>query len=195
MSNEVKIEDVLNKPYIRRLEPDPSGGYVVTVSEFPGCIADGNSADEAIANFETAAEAWVEGALHQGFGIREPLNFDGASGKLALRIPRSLHRDVAEMADLEGVSINQLIASSIAMYVGQKRGYFFVNETLDRLVSATHELRAMANDSQPAIVANYNFSTDFSKHIEQTFAIAIATSASSASAPQMLRLPQRSLGI
>lgn len=32
---------------------------------------------------------------------------EGYSGKLSLRVPRSLHKELAERAKLEGVSLNQ----------------------------------------------------------------------------------------
>lgn len=135
-----KTDEILNKAYARRVTPDPSGGYVVTVSEFPGCVAEGETADEAISNFNQVATSWIESALHQNYPIREPLDFEGLSGKIALRIPRSLHRDLAEMADLEDVSINQLIVSSIASYVSQKGAVYQFESAISKLLRDTHAL-------------------------------------------------------
>lgn len=114
-----KGKAILSKPYTRRLTPDESGGYVVSVLEFPGCIAEGDTAEQALKNFEEAAESWIDVSLSHGREIREPIDFDGYSGKLALRLPRSLHRQIAELADIEGASINQLLVSAISFYVGE----------------------------------------------------------------------------
>jgi antitoxin HicB len=41
------------------------------------------------------------------------------SGKLSLRMSRSLHRDLSEMAKREGVSLNQLATTILARGVGE----------------------------------------------------------------------------
>jgi predicted RNase H-like HicB family nuclease len=99
--------------------PDETGGYVASIFEFPGCVAEGDSAEEAIRNLNTAAYSWVEVALANNYEFREPISFDGCSGKIALRIPRGLHKQVAELAELEGVSLNTYLVSAIAAYAGE----------------------------------------------------------------------------
>ena len=115
-----KAKYLLQLPYTRRLRPDEEGGYVASILEFPGCVADGESAEEALHNLDETAEAWLEVAIANGQEIREPIDLGGASGKIALRIPRSLHKQVAEMAQMEGTSVNQLLVAAIAHYVGGK---------------------------------------------------------------------------
>ena len=114
---------VIGKPYARRLSPDETGGYVGSILEFPGCFAEGDSAEEAMKNLNEAAESWVESALSSGCDIREPISFEGCSGKIALRVPRGLHKQIAELAELEDTSINQLLVTAISTYVGSKRSY------------------------------------------------------------------------
>jgi predicted RNase H-like HicB family nuclease len=111
---------ILAKPYTRRLTPDVDGGYTATIQEFPGCVADGETSDEAITNLERAALSWVEAQLDLGQSVPEPVALYGYSGKLALRIPRGLHKRVAEQALSEGVSINQFLATAISSFVGAK---------------------------------------------------------------------------
>ena len=111
--------NVLSKPYTRRLTPDETGTYVGTILEFPGCIADGKTPNEAIKNLDRAATVWIASCAAAGHSVREPIAFDGVSGKVALRIPRGLHQQVAELAQLEDCSINQLITAALASYVGK----------------------------------------------------------------------------
>jgi predicted RNase H-like HicB family nuclease len=115
--------EILSKPYARRLVPDETGGYVASIQEFPGCVAEGDTPQEAIQNLDKAAASWVEVALSNGYEIREPVSFYGFSGKIALRIPRGLHKQVAEIAELEDSSINQLLVTAIANYAGNKQAF------------------------------------------------------------------------
>lgn len=128
-----KAKAILKKPYTRRLTPDESGGYVASVLEFPGCIAEGNNAEEALRNLERAAESWIAVSMHHGRKIKDPIDFDGYSGKLALRIPRSLHKQIAELAELEGVSINHLLVSAISKFAGEKDTSLIFNNAIKQL--------------------------------------------------------------
>lgn len=125
-----ETEEILKKTYARRLVPDETGGYVASIQEFPGCVAEGDTPEEAIQNLDKAAASWVQVALSNGYEIRDPVSFHGYSGKIALRIPRGLHKQVAELAELEESSINQLLVTAIAQYLGSKRAFREMSETL-----------------------------------------------------------------
>ncbi len=154
MTDDVDTTAVLQKAYVKRLISDPSGGYTVTVQEFPGCVAEGDTAEEALANFDEAAKSWVRVSLLSGREIREPVDFSGCSGKIALRIPRSLHREVAELAELEGSSINQVLTAAIAAYVRgdtlMKRMSNVIHETLT-VNGGLHLNFFMTNDQGPMV--------------------------------------------
>jgi len=42
------------------LEPSDEGGYTVYVPSLPGCISEGNTKEEAIANIKEAIELYLE---------------------------------------------------------------------------------------------------------------------------------------
>jgi predicted RNase H-like HicB family nuclease len=42
------------------LEPSEDGGYTVTVPALPGCISEGDSRDEALANIAEAVQLYLE---------------------------------------------------------------------------------------------------------------------------------------
>lgn len=85
---------------------DESGSYFYgTYLELDGCQSDGETIDELFSNLEEAREGWLSVKLEHGDPIPEPQG--DYSGKLNLRIPKSLHRNLAAAADLEGVSLNQ----------------------------------------------------------------------------------------
>jgi predicted HicB family RNase H-like nuclease len=73
-----------------------------------------------LANLDKAAASWIAVSLEHGQAIAEPIPPFDFSGKIALRIPRSLHRDVAELAQAQGCSVNQLLSVAIAEYVGKQ---------------------------------------------------------------------------
>lgn len=122
--------EILSKEYARRLVPDETGGYVASIHEFPGCIAEGDTAEDAIRNLDEAAASWVKVALSNGYEIREPVSFHGYSGKIALRIPRGLHKQAAELAELEGSSVNQLLVTAIANYLGSHNALREISQSI-----------------------------------------------------------------
>ncbi len=128
--SKVNVREYLKKPYARRLTPDEAGGYVATIQEFQGCIAEGDSAQDALDNLEQAAASWIEAADDLGQEIPEPVALHGYSGKIALRVPRGLHKQAVEMASSEGTSLNQLLVTAIANYLGGRK---VLKEMSDRL--------------------------------------------------------------
>lgn len=86
-------KEILRLPYSRVLTPEEDGGFSASVLEFPGCFAQGNSAAEAYANLEGAAESWLEAAFEQQIEIPQPVERQRADGSL----PRSpkLERSVS----------------------------------------------------------------------------------------------------
>lgn len=117
--------------YTRRLIPDPSGGFTATIHELPGCIAEGDTADEALSNLESAAQSWMESAKSNGYPITPPIDYEGASGKIALRISKRIHQLAAERAEMEGISLNQFIGNALSSYLGQQDGMKRIAEHLE----------------------------------------------------------------
>ena len=56
----------------------------------------GETVESAVANALDAKKAWLEAALEDGIEIHEPDSLEDYSGQFKLRIPRSLHRSLAE---------------------------------------------------------------------------------------------------
>lgn len=102
------IDYYLNLPYKLEIVPDPEeGGYVACYPELPGCITTGESLEAVLNNAEDAKKAWLEAAIADGTEIDEPASIDDYSGQFKLRIPKSLHKSLAEHSKKEGVSMNQ----------------------------------------------------------------------------------------
>ena len=119
---EQTARDQLSQPYARILVPEADGSYRGEIMEFPGCISAGDTANEALGNLEDVAASWLMGAYERAQPIPEPVegsvNF---SGKLMLRLPKSLHKKASWYASREGVSLNQFIVYCVSECVGERR--------------------------------------------------------------------------
>lgn len=51
---------------------DEDDAYLAEVPELPGCMADGQTYQEALANAEGAIQEWVETAMEIGRPVPEP---------------------------------------------------------------------------------------------------------------------------
>ena len=71
----------LVKSYVFRveLEQDPDGGWSAVVPALPGCASDGDTAEEALANVQEAAQAYVEVLVEDGRPIPEAAIVEGAA--------------------------------------------------------------------------------------------------------------------
>lgn len=127
----------LKEPYSRILIPNEDGTFSAEILEFPGCFAEGETANEAIKNLEAAAAAWIEASLAQGLEIPEPETNQGYGGKIALRLPRSLHRQAARMAARDGTSLNQFLVTAIAARLGAEDLYARLADRLEQHVSSS----------------------------------------------------------
>ena len=65
-----------------------------------------------------ALECWISACEEAGRAIPQP--GASSSGKFITRIPKSLHARLISRAKQEGVSMNALVSSFIAEYLGRK---------------------------------------------------------------------------
>lgn len=115
------LNDYMKMPYrMEIVEDQDEGGYVISYPDLPGCITCGETIESAIANAADAKRSWIEAAIEEGIKIHEPDSLEEYSGQFKLRIPRSLHRSLAEHSKREGISMNQycvyLLSKNDAIY-------------------------------------------------------------------------------
>jgi len=104
----------LEQKYPVTLYPALEGGYVAEIKDLPGCITQGETAEESMAEVEDARVLWIETAYEHGDDIPLPCTDTQYSGKTLLRMPRSLHKKLAEGAEREGISLNQHLVSLLS---------------------------------------------------------------------------------
>ncbi|NDO19421.1 toxin-antitoxin system HicB family antitoxin [Lachnospiraceae bacterium MD329] len=83
------------------------GGYALQCPELPGCMTCADTIQQGIDMLEDAKKTWFTTCLSEGIQIPEPTNIDDYSGQFKLRMPKSLHKELAERSKAEGISMNQ----------------------------------------------------------------------------------------
>ena len=104
------------------LSEEDGGGYMITFPDLPGCMSDGDTIEEALANGRDAFNSWVAAQVDIGRQIPAPTHYDeeGKPVKFVQRLPRSLHTTLQARARAEGVSLNTLVLTLIAEGLGRR---------------------------------------------------------------------------
>ncbi len=110
---------------IEKLTEDDGGGYIARVPALPGCIADADTPEELIPKIFNAIDDYIalKKKLNQSIPTPEHYNTDIVpSGKMSLRLPRTLHAQLTNQAEKEGCSINTLAITYLSMGIGNSFG-------------------------------------------------------------------------
>jgi antitoxin HicB len=119
----------LQLPYTVVLKSEEAGGFFVEIEELPGCMSQGDTAEEALRTIQEAKQLWIETALENNIEIPIPLSKQEYSGKFIVRIPKSLHKRIVTRANKEGVSLNQMVCMLLS-------GRISTQEIIDEIQSA-----------------------------------------------------------
>lgn len=108
------LDDYLALPYRLEIVPGERGEIFVQYPELPGCMTQVQRLEDVPEIAREILTGWLEIALEDGFPIPLPDERPTYAGKVLVRMPRSLHRRLAERAQGEGVSLNQYIVSLLS---------------------------------------------------------------------------------
>ena len=116
------LEDYLKLPYAITLRRDEEDDWIADVQELKGCAAHGSTQAEALERLDDVKREWIQSALSHSLPVPLPTSEEPLpSGKWIQRVPRHLHNSLREIAKAEGTSLNQLVATVLAEYVGTAR--------------------------------------------------------------------------
>lgn len=102
------VEYYMTLPYRLEIIPDKEeGGYAVSYPELKGCVSEGNTIEEAVANAADAKKEWFLSMIEENLPIPEPDTEKTFSGTFSIRIPKELHKQLYYKAKESGVSMNQ----------------------------------------------------------------------------------------
>nr|VFJ64272.1 MAG: antitoxin HicB [Candidatus Kentron sp. DK]VFJ67304.1 MAG: antitoxin HicB [Candidatus Kentron sp. DK] len=112
------MKQIMDYPLeLRPLAENEGGGWLVSFPDLPGCMSDGQTPEQAMANGKDALAAWLRAAEETGREIPSP--GQKPSGKFVARVPRSLHARLTARARQEGVSMNALVSAFLAESLGR----------------------------------------------------------------------------
>ena len=86
---------------------EEGNGFILSCPELKGCLTYADTLEQGYAMIEDAKRSWIAACLEDGMPIPEPDNLNEYSGQFKLRIPKSLHKSLAELSRQEGISMNQ----------------------------------------------------------------------------------------
>lgn len=138
-ASRVTLDDYLSLEYPFNVLVDPDGGYVIEFPDLKGCLTQADTLDEVAPMAAEARALWIEAAYEHGINIPLPSYPEDYSGKFVLRLPRSLHRRLAESAEREGVSLNQYVVMLLSG-----------GDAEQRITRAVEALARGANDADRA---------------------------------------------
>jgi predicted RNase H-like HicB family nuclease len=83
--------------------------FVARVAEFPSLAAHGETQEEALKEIKDVVGFVLKDLTESNESIPEPFGKRSFSGKLVLRMPEYMHRQLALEAMQQGISLNQLL--------------------------------------------------------------------------------------
>ena len=103
---------------VRPLTEEEGGGYLISFPDFAECISDGETVDEAVTNGRDALKATIAALKAKKMAVPSANGGGVASGKFVARVPKTVHAQLATRARAEGVSLNALVLTFIALGLG-----------------------------------------------------------------------------
>ena len=95
------------------LSEEDGGGFYAEVPELPGCIASAATLEETMELLKEAIESWIEVSKEKGKNIPKATYYamDDSlpSGRFGVRISRTSHKKLLEIAKEENISLNALV--------------------------------------------------------------------------------------
>ena len=113
------LEYYLKLKYPVTIHEAEEGGYFAEIIDLPGCMAQAETLDHMHKEIDFARKLWIESMYEDGNEIPLPRNENEYSGKFIIRVPKSLHHKLDQIAEREGVSLNQYVVSALSLVTGQ----------------------------------------------------------------------------
>jgi antitoxin HicB len=133
---------------IRQLSDEEGGGYLIEFPDLPGCMSDGRTIDEAVANGSDAVATWIETAKQTNRQIPKPGELESQSGKWVQRVPKSIHLRLVNRAKAEGVSLNTLVITMLSESLGESKQSTLRHKVNDASEGKTYKEKSTISKSK-----------------------------------------------
>jgi predicted RNase H-like HicB family nuclease len=114
---------------------DEDAGYIATVPEFPGISGFGETPVQAVKEAMGAVRLAIEVMEEDGETPPEAEKLIRYSGQIRLRMPKTLHRNLAIASQKDGVSLNSYILSLIQNRSAREKAFEEVLNKLEKVIS------------------------------------------------------------
>ena len=124
---------------IKHVEIEGTFFYQAKVKEFPYLDEYADCAESAYRLALDAIETSILALQAEKKKVPEPCNeieAENFSGRVTLRLPKTLHASLAQFAEYEGISLNQLLVSALSDFNGFNHTYY--NQPIDHVVHKQH---------------------------------------------------------
>lgn len=102
------LSHYLELPYPYTVVND-DGSFFIEFPDLPGCMTQVEDARDIAAMADEIRTLWIETEYERGAAIPEPAGQSGYSGRFVVRVPKTLHRTLAQSARQEGMSLNAYV--------------------------------------------------------------------------------------
>lgn len=105
---------------INETKSDGTDEFVVIFNDCKNIIGVGETVEDAVEEARGNLDAYLSFCEEEGIELPQPTTINWMetySGKVTLRMPKALHRDIAEYAKKDGLSLNSVINDAIRQYL------------------------------------------------------------------------------
>jgi len=137
----------MSLPYTIQTIKNEDNSYFVTIKELPGCMSEGNNLQDAYTIITDAMKAWFETAIEDNIDIPLPESMQETqySGRVLVRLQKSLHRDLIQDAQKEGISLNSYINNLIITKNTEKN-------ILDKMTSSIYGRKHLRHKNKKELI-------------------------------------------
>lgn len=159
--------ELQSRGYSLELREEIDGSWTAIVPELPGCVAVGDSPNEAVDELPQVIDLWMAAARDRGLAIPRPRREETANGRVLVRLPRSVHSRLLRASRDEGVTLNSYcvailtagLAQALERAHAQPRAaiHFASTPAVQQTVNVKHyyQLDKFLTDSGSTLVAGY----------------------------------------
>ena len=134
---------VYDYPYEMRNElVDGEKAFVCRFRDFPHIIGVGDTQDEALADGREALESIIDYEVEEGHQLPEPSVTEAvtASGRLTIRMPKSLHQRLIQRAEDDDASLNTIVCNALENYLRPQKSKILEKYSFVSLIQNLNEM-------------------------------------------------------
>lgn len=151
---------------VKKQNVDDNLQYSAQALEFPLLYICADTPAEAYNSILETINEFYEDAIEDGDTLPEPIELaDQYTGRVTLRMPKSLHKQVDLLSKIDGSSINQFVVGAVSSRIAGKHYESQIQNQFDNFIlqRAMHSFHPSITLGAPAFIQTINLSLDAAK--------------------------------